>query len=89
MVKRIADIEVTVNKTETEALILEHNLIKQYRPPFNIRGMIKAIPISFYPIAINGRLAFHRGPKKAKGGYFGPFPSVQAVRDSMGFTKSI
>ena len=36
LVKRIAQIDVTVTETETEALILGHNLIKQYRPPFNI-----------------------------------------------------
>ena len=36
LVKRIAQVDVTVTETETEALILEHNLIKQYRPPFNI-----------------------------------------------------
>ena len=36
LVKRILQIDVTVTETETEALILEHNLIKQYRPPFNI-----------------------------------------------------
>ena len=35
------------------------------------------------------RLSFHRGPKKVKGTYFGPFPSVQAVRDSMGFLQKV
>ena len=36
LVSRIDSIDVTITETETEALILEHNLIKQYRPPFNI-----------------------------------------------------
>lgn len=89
LVKRIDKIDVTVTETETEALILEHNLIKQYHPPYNILMRDdKSYPYIFlsdrdpWP-----RLAFHRGPKKAKGTYFGPFPSVHAVRDSMGFLQ--
>ena len=89
LVKRIDKIDVTVTETETEALILEHNLIKQYHPPYNILLRDdKSYPYIFlsdrdaWP-----RLAFHRGPKKAKGTYFGPFPSVHAVRESMGFLQ--
>ena len=89
LVKRIDKIDVTVTETETEALILEHNLIKQYHPPYNILMRDdKSYPYIFlsdrdpWP-----RLAFHRGPKKAKGTYFGPFPSVHAVRESMGFLQ--
>ena len=89
LVKRVDKIDVTVTETETEALILEHNLIKQYHPPYNILLRDdKSYPYIFlsdrdaWP-----RLAFHRGPKKAKGTYFGPFPSVHAVRESMGFLQ--
>lgn len=89
LVGRIADMQVTVTETETEALLLEQNLIKQYKPPFNILMRDdKSYPYIFlsdkdtFP-----RLAFHRGPKKAKGSYFGPFPSAHAVRESMGFLQ--
>ena len=89
LVKRILQIDVTVTETETEALILEHNLIKQYRPPFNILMRDdKSYPYIFLSDKdIWPRLSFHRGPKKAKGTYFGPFPSVHAVRDSMSFLQ--
>ena len=91
LVKRIVDIEVTVTETEIEALILEHNLIKQYRPPYNILMRDdKSYPYIFLSDRDQWpRLAFHRGPKKIKGTYFGPFPSVQAVRDTMGFLQKI
>lgn len=89
LVSRIVDIEVTVTQTEVEALLLEQNLIKQNHPPFNILLRDdKSYPYIFlsdqdtYP-----RLAFHRGSKKKKGSYFGPFPSVQAVRESMNFLQ--
>lgn len=89
LVRRIVDIEVTVTQTEVEALLLEQNLIKQNHPPFNILLRDdKSYPYIFlsdqdtYP-----RLAFHRGSKKKKGSYFGPFPSVQAVRESMNFLQ--
>jgi excinuclease ABC subunit C len=91
LVKRIVQIDVTVTETETEALILEHNLIKQYRPPFNILMRDdKSYPYIFLSDKDDWpRLAFHRGPKKAKGTYFGPFPSVHAVRESMGFLQKV
>jgi excinuclease ABC subunit C len=89
LVKRIESIDVTVTETETEALILEHNLIKEYRPPFNILMRDdKSYPYIFlsdkdcWP-----RLSFHRGAKKTQGTYFGPFPSVHAVRESMSFLQ--
>ena len=89
LVKRIVQVDVTVTETETEALILEHNLIKQYRPPFNILMRDdKSYPYIFLSDKDRWpRLALHRGPKKAKGTYFGPFPSVHAVRNSMSFLQ--
>ena len=89
LVKRIAQIDVTVTETETEALILEHNLIKQNRPPYNILMRDdKSYPYIFLSDQDKWpRLAFHRGAKKAKGTYFGPFPNSYAVRESMGFLQ--
>ena len=89
LVKRIAEIQVTVTETETEALILESNLIKENLPPFNILLRDdKSYPYIFLSDRDEWpRLAFHRGPKKVAGSYFGPFPSLQAVRDSMAFLQ--
>ncbi|MBT5388990.1 MAG: excinuclease ABC subunit UvrC [Porticoccaceae bacterium] len=89
LVRRIAQVDVTVTETETEALILEHNLIKQYHPPYNILMRDdKSYPYIFLSDRDTWpRLAFHRGAKKAKGTYFGPFPSVHAVRESMSFLQ--
>lgn len=85
LVKRIASIQVTLTRTETEALILEQNLIKSQRPPYNILLRDdKSYPYVFlssndsYP-----RIALHRGAKKKKGRYFGPFPNVSSVRESL------
>ena len=89
LVKKIDNIDVTVTASELEALILEQNLIKQVRPPFNILFRDdKSYPYVFlsdrdeFP-----RLSFYRGAKRAKGAYFGPFPSVLAVRESLNFLK--
>ena len=89
LVKRIASIDVTVTETETEALLLEHNLIKENRPPFNIiLRDDKSYPYIFLSDKDTWpRLSFHRGKKKYRGRYFGPFPSSQAVRDSMSFLQ--
>ena len=91
LVARIANMEVTVTETETEALLLENNLIKQHQPNYNVLLRDdKSYPYIFlsdrdqYP-----RLTLHRGPKKAKGAYFGPFPSKYAVRESLGFLQRV
>ena len=89
LVKRIVNVEVTVTETELEALLLEQNLIKEYKPPFNILLRDdKSYPYIF--LSSNDefpRLSFHRGAKRRKGEYFGPFPGVQAVRESMSFLQ--
>lgn len=89
LVKRIDNVDVTVTETELEALLLEQNLIKQYRPPFNILLRDdKSYPYIFMSTEhASPRLAFHRGAKRRKGAYFGPFPSVHAVRESMRFLQ--
>lgn len=84
LVSRIADIQVTVTITETEALILEHNLIKQHRPKYNILLRDdKSYPFIFLSAHRHPRLALHRGTRKLKGEYFGPYPSGLAVRESL------
>ena len=91
LVKRIKDIDITVTETETEALILEQNLIKKHRPPFNILMRDdKSYPYIFLSDKDQWpRLSFHRGVKKRKGSYFGPYPSVNAVRESMSLLQRV
>ena len=91
LVKRIKDIDITVTETETEALILEQNLIKKHRPPFNILMRDdKSYPYIFLSDKDQWpRLSFHRGAKKRKGSYFGPYPSVNAVRESMSLLQRV
>ncbi|MDN4501375.1 excinuclease ABC subunit UvrC [Alteromonadaceae bacterium BrNp21-10] len=84
LVKHITHIEVTVTHTETEAYVLENNLIKQYRPRYNVLLKDdKSYPFIFLSDHQHPRLGNHRGPKKAKGEYFGPYPSSWAVRASL------
>ena len=84
LVSNIADIQITVTLTETEALILEHNLIKQHRPKYNILLRDdKSYPYIFLSSHAHPRLGLHRGARKQKGEYFGPYPSGYAVKESL------
>ncbi|MBL6688781.1 MAG: excinuclease ABC subunit UvrC [Pseudomonadales bacterium] len=91
LVSHIRNVEFTVTGSETEALLLEQSLIKEYKPPYNIVFRDdKSYPYIFlssedkYP-----RLAFHRGAQKRKGRYFGPFPSAYSVRDSLNILQKV
>ena len=85
LVQQIVDIEVTVTGSETEALLLEYNLIKAHKPRFNVvLRDDKSFP--YIHLCVDHefpRLAFYRGSRSAPGRYFGPFPNAGAVRDTL------
>ena len=84
LVRHICDIQVTVTHTETEALILEHNLIKQHQPRYNVLLRDdKSYPYILLSQHKHPRITVHRGPRKLAGEYFGPYPSGGAVRESL------
>ncbi|WP_249977238.1 excinuclease ABC subunit UvrC [Vreelandella olivaria] len=92
MVARIADIQITVTRSETEALLLEQTLIKELRPPYNILLRDdKSYPFVFvtdrhpYPALEYKRARQRRGD----GRYLGPYPSSAAVRESLALMQKI
>src|ERR1051325_10296491 len=91
MVSQIDRAEITVTRTEGEALLLESQLIKSLKPRYNILLRDdKSYPYIYlsskeeYP-----RLAFHRGAKNLPGRYFGPYPSAFAVRESLNLMQKL
>ena len=90
LVSRIHDIQVTVTSTEVDALLLEHNLIKNYQPPYNILLKDdKSFPYIYISTDKYPRISLHRGAQKGKGHYFGPYPSAGAVRESLHFLQKV
>jgi excinuclease ABC subunit C len=85
MISQTNKMEFIITKSETEALLLEANLIKKYKPPFNI---LMRDDKSFLKILINKehkapRLMKHRGKNIYKGDYYGPFTSASSVNKSI------
>ena len=85
LLARTAAVEVTVTHTETEALLLENNLIKEHRPRYNIiLRDDKSYPwIHLAEQTSFPRFVFHRGARRAAGRYFGPFSNAGAVRQTI------
>lgn len=85
LVRQIAGIEVTVTNSDTEALLLEFNLIKKHRPHYNI--LLKDDKSFPYLYLTTGqaypRLSFYRGSRRLPGRFFGPYPNSVAVRETL------
>ena len=90
LVSHIANIDVTVTHSETDALILENDYIKQYMPRYNVLLRDdKSYPYILLSDHKHPRLSYHRGPKRDKGTYFGPYPNGGAVRESLHLLQKI
>jgi excinuclease ABC subunit C len=84
LVQCIAGIEVTLATSETEALLLEYNLIKEHRPRYNvILRDDKSFPYLHLSAHEFPRLSFYRGTRRVAGRLFGPYPDSRAVRSTM------
>lgn len=85
LMARVADIQVTVTRTEAEALLLESNLIKAHRPRYNV---LLRDDKSYPYVHLSGdhvfaRIRFYRGAYRRDGRLFGPYPNAGAVRTAL------
>lgn len=91
MISQIARCDITITRTEGEALLLESQLIKSLKPRYNI--MLRDDKSYPYVYLSGGedypRLAFHRGARNLPGRFFGPYPSTYAVRESLNLMQKL
>ncbi|TAA19950.1 MULTISPECIES: excinuclease ABC subunit UvrC [Pseudoxanthomonas] len=90
MISQIARMDVTVTRTEAEALLLENQLIKSLSPRYNVALRDdKSYPYVLLTSEEFPRIAFHRGPRAIPGRYFGPYASAGAVRDTLNLMQKL
>jgi len=88
--KNIDNFSIIITKTETQALLLENELIKQFKPKFNILLKdSKSYPYIFLSNDVHPRLGMFRGKKNKNYHYFGPYPSSHIARDALALLKKI
>jgi excinuclease ABC subunit C len=84
MLAQVARMDVTVTRSEGEALLLENQLIKSLAPRYNVSLRDdKSYPYVLLTREQWPRIALHRGPRAVPGRYFGPYPGVTAVRETL------
>ncbi len=84
MLSQVARMDVTVTRTEAEALLLENQLIKSLTPRYNVSLRDdKSYPYVLLTREEWPRIGLHRGPRATPGRYFGPYASVYAVRETL------
>jgi excinuclease ABC subunit C len=91
MIARVCAIEISLTRTEGEALLLENEWIKSLKPRYNI---LLRDDKSYPWIAMSTQhefpqIAFHRGARDKKKSYFGPYPSAGSVRESINLIQKL
>jgi len=91
LVSHIHEVQVTVTASAAEALLLEHNLIKEHRPRYNVvLRDDKSYPYIFISVRDEyPRIAYQRGARRVKGKYIGPYPSAGSVKRSLSLVQKL
>lgn len=91
LMRQVDEIKTTITASDTEALLLESNLIKQHRPRYNVLLRDdKSYPYLYLSTEQEfPRLDFYRGARKAKGRYFGPYPTAGSVRENLALLQKL